>query len=317
MLGFYFPIKWFVSERENGIKILFIVLIWTGLIITIRNVLQLQELLSQATMAWQVTRKGRVATNEILIVLPAFTALVWALHSRLSPGKLLRYVAFLFFVLGIVLTQSRGYWVSFSFGMLIVFLVLAHRARVELVLVGVVGLSAAIGLVFTLFGDTAVLLVAGLLNRIISLATATTSDPSLLNRFLENRALMAKISDNPIMGYGMGVSYSFHDLTVGGTKARAFIHNGYLGLWYRFGIVGLITVMTLWLGSIRNAISIARRSSDAWSRYGAMVTAAGLSSILVSGMTSTPFYQNDLMLMFALMTGMTAGIAKRDMRQVR
>lgn len=310
-LGFYFPVKSMVARTKNGVRILFLVLVWAGLFVTVRNFALLQQLLSEATMAWQITQKGRIATNEILIVVPGFAVLSWALLSGRLRAKAIGYALFLILAFGLVMTQSRGYWVAFALGIAVIILALERRRKVELLVVGAAGILFSITLVFYLFGENALLLAAGLFNRILSLATAATEDISLINRFLESKTVLTRILENPVLGHGMGIPYSYHDPTIAGTRTRPFIHNGFLSLWYRFGIVGLVSVCAFWFISIRTGFSLARRKGPVWNRIGAMVAAASLTSLILSGMTSTPFHHNDLMLMFALLAGMATGLDER------
>jgi len=278
------------------------------LYVTLRNMIWMRDLVSEAKVAWQITQKARVVTNEILLVVPASAMLAWTVHNQRWRTKTLLILSFLGMILALVITQSRGFWLSFAFGSLVMLWFLRKRERTELITIGIAGILVSLVLVFLVFPDTAPLLFAGMFNRVLSLGTAVTRDVSLINRFLESIAVWDRIERNPVLGYGLGVPYQYFNITVSGTRDWSFIHNGYLGLWYRFGIFGTGLILALWLRGIYHSAQLARKKIDTRHKMAVLASLAVLSSLLVSNLTSNAFFHMDSLFMFAIVIGMTEGV---------
>ncbi len=312
MLGFYFPIKDACMRDKRMVVYLFLIFAWTGVFTTIRNAIMLREILASAEYTWQITTKARVIANEILMSVPAMAALVWMMYVRKWLHRFAIFGAFLVFLFGLIMTQSRGYWVAFAFGALIFFLVTDGRRKWQLLVLGTGSLLGFVGIGLVFFGDLVNLIFAALVDRLASLQSASSQDISLVNRFLETKAVWNKIQVNPIVGYGPGVVYSFYDLTIMGTRTRAFIHNGYISIWYKYGLIGLVPLLVFWVRSMWNGLCVFwTKTAPRMHRVGAVVATAGLASMTVSALTANPFILADTLLIFGLLAGMAAGLRER------
>ena len=138
--------------------------------------------------------------------------------------------------------------------------------------------------------------------------TATTEDISLVNRFIETSAVWESVRLNPILGYGMGVPYRVQDIILDITYLKAFVHNGYVALWYKFGIWGL-GMMLFFLGMVvRNAVRAFKTSQETTViRIACLAVAASFSALFLSAITSNPFYINDTMFIYAVLAGISGG----------
>ncbi|HUF09193.1 MAG TPA: O-antigen ligase family protein [Rhodothermales bacterium] len=307
MLAFYFPVKDACRRYPHGTKAMLIVIVAAALFVAVRNVIELKSLVSAAGEVWQITKKGRVIANEIILVTGGLVALAAVTHFRRLRWIMLASGLLVTFLLGLILTQSRSYWLSFAFGALAMVMLSDRAGRSRIAVITSVAVGGGLTLVLLLFGDLATLLFAGLLDRVLSLAGGAT-DMSLVNRMLEISAAWQWIRHNPILGYGLGTEFSFFDLTISGTRTWAFIHNGYVGLLYKFGIPGAILIMTFWIGSIvRGVRSVRRNGLDSWNMKGCLVSVGVLASLLVSGMTANPFFLSDTLLVFGVFGGVCAG----------
>lgn len=312
MLAFYFPVKEVVERDPRAIKVIVGVVFVVGTFVLIRNFLNYREIIASAAYAWQVTR-GRAVTNEGLLMVPAFFCLTFYIYTTRNWMRLAIAGAFILFFAGLVLTQSRGYWIAFVFGTGILFLILQWRHKLLLLSTGVIaGAGAsAIGMIF--FGDFITLIMTGLVDRFVSIATAVVEDDSLINRFNETAAVWEHIKVNPILGYGMGVTYRFYDFTFLFSHEKPFIHNGYVSLWYKFGIWGLGMVMFFLGTACRRAYQAYRacRNDNLYVSAVALAVLSSFAAFSLSAITSNPFYVNDTMFMFAVLTGIAGGLAAR------
>ena len=312
LIGLYFPVREACVRYENGVRSILWALLWIGLFITVRNFFTYQELLTSATQAWQVA-KGRIATNDGLLMTASLFSLVLVLFVRRARVPLVGL--FLIFFGSLILTQSRGYWISFLLGAFVLFLMVDRQHRLRLTLFTLAGVAGFVGIGLLFFGDYVVLIFGGILDRFSSLQSASTADISLVNRFYETRTVWALIVQNPVLGYGMSVSYDFFDLTRQTTDTDAFIHNGYLSLWYRFGLWGLILLVFFWLRSAWDGLRAFRvREAATLTRLGGIMAGITLIAFTLSAVTSSPFYQNDTTFMFGVLTGLAAGAWERARR---
>ena len=127
---------------------------------------------------------------------------------------------------------------------------------------------------------------------------------------------MAHVKTNPIVGHGMGVSYQFWDITWELTRRKPFIHNGYAALWFKFGLWGLITVMTFFGMLLYRAYTNIRLKQ--WNDVSTQVALAFIGTMCafaLAAITSNPFYHNDNMFLFALICGLLSGCVSHKGRQ--
>jgi O-antigen ligase len=118
--------------------------------------------------------------------------------------------------------------------------------------------------------------------RVLSITAVSELESSgtVSDRVRENNSALETISESPIEGVGWAVSYGVTDLEredgVFRLRERLFIHNQYLGLWLRTGIVGLAAFVTLLgLSILYGARWLrARSEEDAW-LGAAVVTSVG------------------------------------------
>jgi O-antigen ligase len=152
----------------------------------------------------------------------------------------------------------------------------------------------------------------GLLDRALSIGTATSGDISLLNRFLETRAAWELIKVNPVVGYGMGTEFGFFDAISGSTWVKSYVHNGFVMLWYKFGIIGLVAVLTVWGASIAAALRAARMvHRDDSLRVLSLVAGVCLIAIIPSHLSAATFTTGDTTMTFALLCGLANGLYAR------
>lgn len=307
MFAFYFPVKEACTRYRRGIQVVIAVIIWIGLFVAIRNLLNYQEVLLGATQAWQVA-KGRVNANDILLMVSSLVTLVLLILAERTRTNLLLLALFLFFFGSLVLTQSRGYWLAFALGALVLFAFVEGRYRKRLFMLGTIGVLGVVPLGLLLLDDYFMLVLGGLLDRFASLQSATTNDISLVNRFLESRTAWTWIERNPILGYGLGARFQYFDLIYQHTRDTTFIHNGYLALWFKFGLWGVVLVMFFWLGTVWRGLQAVKSARVAsWPRRAALGATICLVALMLSALTSNPFHQNDPPFIIALLTGLIAG----------
>jgi len=190
------------------------------------------------------------------------------------------------------------------------------KDKVRMLTVGILSAAGIFTLAYVVLGEYLLLVLSGLLDRFLTLETAVTKDISLINRFLEAQGVWEHIKVNPILGYGMGVPYRFFNITYLYSEEKTFVHNGYVALWFKFGIWGtgmmLFLMVRFWMMSF----------GTWWKKLAAPVPAivslaatGAISALAVTATTANPFYQNDLMFMYAALWGIVGGIRARGERK--
>ena len=312
MLLIYFPIKEACVRYQKGPKAILFALAWVGIFVAVRNVLMYRQGLSDAEFAWQITT-GRVSMNDHLLMAASLITFAFLSFTRRLRDSAPLIVLFLLFFIGLIFTQSRGFWVAFLFGIGVMFLMIDNQARRRIVLLGMAGLTIVltVGLIF--FRDYIALIAFGLVDRFVSLGAATSKDLSLVNRFGESVAVWDHIVQNPIVGHGMGVPYSYYDLAHQATDKEAFTHNGYFSLWYKFGIWGLSLVIFAWARITWHGFQAF------WSKRTSLlvrVTGLGMATCLIAStlptLTSNPFFLLDTTFTMGTLFGLASGAFQRS-----
>jgi O-antigen ligase len=120
------------------------------------------------------------------------------------------------------------------------------------------------------------------------------------NRLAESRAVWDLIGKNPIAGAGLGSEISFYHLLRQSTQHTYYMHNAYLYLWYKFGLVGLVVFLTAYLLKIKAGIAWLTNCGSDTRRAFVMAAVAILIAMLQITITSPQFYARDSILIITL-----------------
>ena len=312
LLALYFPLKEIAARHRWACRALVLTVVAVGVLVALRNFFEYWQMLGRVTQAWQV-QTGRVVTNDNLLMVSSLFGLTLMVYARGLRSFLAAAVCFFLCFGGLILTQSRGYWMAFFLGFAALFVLTDKRRRRYILLLGGVGLAAMIGAGYILVGSYMDFLLDGLVERVLSIGTALTADLSLVNRFREAATVMEHIKVNPVMGYGMGVSYYFYDIAHQFTDFDALVHNGYVGLWYKFGLWGLALVLFFWGSTLARGVrAFFYGASSHWTRLCGLAAAISLIGFLLSTITSNPFFLKDSLFIFSVTAGLAGGAYLRS-----
>ena len=315
MLGFYWPIREAIEKHPKGLKVVLGSVIFVGVFVLARNLLEYQSDLANAEALWQIAT-SRAITNESLLMVPALFCIALFLRTKSWWQQAFYLAMVLGLFAGLILTQSRAYWVAFFFGAGITFLFVPAKDKMRMLTVGILSAAGVFTLAYVVLGDYLMLVLTGLLDRFLTLETAVTKDISLINRFLEAKGVWKHIEVNPILGHGMGVPYRFFNITYLYSEVKTFVHNGYVALWFKFGTWGLGMMLFLmirfWMMSFGNWY---KRLAAPVPRIVSLAATGAISALAVTATTANPFYQNDLMFMYAVLWGIAGGIRSGGERQ--
>jgi len=212
-----------------------------------------------------------------------YLALIFAASYLLSgPRRYQRRVVALtaLTLVATLLTLNRDMIVGTVAGLLVAF-VLARPNAAAMMKGLVIGIVAAMAL--------AVGSGSPLGQRILSLGKPHyLQQTTLSDRQYEDMFAKETLHHHPILGIGWGADYGASFVTVENhvnvVVPRGFIHNQYLGVWLRDGIVGLAALLVMLRLGFRYGVRFSRHADDehAWigSAVVASVVATALSSIV-------------------------------------
>ena len=306
LLLLYFPIRELCERSDRGLWICLGVVFAFGAFACMRVLINFRLSIQSAEYAWEVAR-GRVTMNELLLYVAAVLALSLAMVSHGWRRFLTLGAAFGAYVIALVLTQWRAYYVALFLAIVIALVLARSASRRRGVLLVVGGGVVAAGLAWLVLGENLQLVALGLFDRLASISTASTQDPSLINRFLESEAVKHRIWESPILGHGMGVDFAFYDINSDVTWRKTYAHNTFYTILFKFGLVGLGLVLFTWVSTI---VSMWRytRSAVPLRRGVALFVLSSLSALLVSSTVAPVLLNDDTVIAFALLFGAGAGV---------
>ena len=314
LMGFYFPVRDYCRHHPEAARRILQLLVFYGLYVTARNVLDYRTKLASAEMVWQLAM-GRVASAELLMVSGVLASLVLAFYQRAHLLLRVGYVISAAVCLGgVLLTQSRGYWVTLALSLVVLFVTMDGTHRVRLALTGVGSALLVTLAAYVALGKTIFVIGVGLLSRLLTVGTATTRDISLVSRIYEAQAVLERVAENPLLGHGMAAEFSHFNIIGDITQQGTFIHNGVIAMLFKFGIVGLLLIAAYWLLLIGRAWTEERRAARLGNSEQRALLAFGVS--LLAGWlfvmnTSSPFSMSEGYLFLGLVGGAISGSAAR------
>lgn len=316
MLAFYWPARYYTERDERAAKWILGVLVWFALFGTIRNLLFFQDALQSAEQMWQILR-GRVKLNEIFFISGCMIGVVGSLYVRSGKVRLGAISLFIVSFASLILTRSRGYWAAFALAMFVIFFFVDAKKKAITLGAAAFGFTGFILVGLLFFPTYFELVTASLIQRLSTFATAFTNDVSLINRMYETKAVLWKWAKNPILGYGMGTPYQYFYMLPTGkfTMHWPFVHNGYAGLLYKFGLIGTSAMAVFYLRGVWNGIQLFRSSDTVrFAQAVGLICAAFLIGEMLVANTSNPFIISDGNLLIALTVALATGLRARTTR---
>ena len=197
----------------------------------------------------------------MVYVVAAFAASYVLFGPRKRRGAALA----LFFVClaGLVVSLTRDLLIGLVLGLAVAFFISPRKSRL---LAALIGVAAVVVAVVVLSQGGALHSAKPVLSRFSTVTnpSAVKSEASLKQRSFENHLAFRAIRASPIEGIGWGTSYGMTEPVVvrGQTIGQAdqpFIHNFYLGLWMRTGLLGLVAYLTAVIAAFVYGVRWCRR----------------------------------------------------------
>ena len=300
----YFPLRDYVAE--NNEQYVVAALLFVALAVAVFNIVQYRLLMITAHYFWQIMGE-RVNLGE-----PLMMSSIIIMFGFIAAKKYNFYlVASLIAVstIALVLTFSRGYWGAGFFGLLLLMYIVKGAPRKRMLRLVLASFAGIILVAAIVFPKLMVDLVAGLAVRLAQLGGR---DLSLESRLAESAVVLDHFVRSPVIGYGMGAEFSFFNPINSLTTTTWYIHNGYLFMLYKFGVVGTILYLSFYL---HMAITTAREAAgvaDEETRILLYSFFCIMTAMLIVNLTSPQFYDRVALLILTVLWGISSGIAKRN-----
>ena len=311
MLLIFYPVRHTVASHKSGPRLILLTVVTLGALVAVVNLIEYAGDLSNAWAAVQIAG-SRVVVNDCLLLTGALASLTLLVYARRFWAATFYLGTFALTSAGLIVTQTRGYWLAFILGFVSLLYLMNTKQRARTLIGCAIAGGIIFGIAYAMIGPFLFVVTGGIIERFSSLGTAITQDLSLINRFRESWAVLGHIVWNPFIGYGPGVPYEFWDIVHQSTHKDTFVHNGYIGLWYKYGVWGLGLVMFFWLSTVRNGVRAFRTSgAGMWTRLAGLSGALPMIAVLVATLTANPFYLKNYLFIIGVSAGMAAGAATR------
>ena len=300
-LWLFFPIKYHFKSKQFQKVVLYIFLA-ICLFVLIRNFQNYREIVIQANVQWQV-QKARVAMNEIIILAGTIITMLGFSKLQGKPAKLISFFFYALFMAGLILTQSRGYWIGFISAAIAIFFVSDKTTRKFILYGNLILIILGIFTALVFFNNIFMIVMKAMAARWDSISTLSSTShmgSSLLERVLETKAILSKLLINPIAGYGMGAIYHRYSVLFGTYTAMTYIHNGYLAIWFKTGIIGLIASTFLCISCLSPLRKIAKVTDSQGLKIISLSAFGLVIGMLIVNITSAQFLSFDSLMVLAL-----------------
>ena len=124
------------------------------------------------------------------------------------------------------------------------------------------------------FGNLGAYVGEALVNRFISSGSGL-GDISVAARFREYADILAAIKENPLIGHGMGATFTYYNILERITEQSLYAHNAFLFLIFKVGIIGAALFFAYFFLIMKTSFVLSRR------KVGSMFDVAINRAILV------------------------------------
>ena len=241
------------STREKIFRFSILVL-W--IILLIVNILYLK---SRIASAFYLYETGRAQYDIFLNSLLLFTFISLGFCKKSTKIKLTFLIGAVLCIVGIIMCLYRTIWLTDILMLPILYLLSERKekkdgAKFLVILLTILILSVIIlFLVSPLFS----LLLRNYLARFQS-ASQVSTDPSLVNRYIEWRGVIKAFLSSPIIGLGFGGRFFDYAWISSFSGFKTYTHNGYLNILFKTGIVGFIFFTIAYVSLIIQGIKLSR-----------------------------------------------------------
>ena len=296
LILYYFPIREYFQEKKNLKRFLFIV----ALSVLEMDYIQYYEYI-KVSQNYQYAYEMLHSERNVQTYFTAGTiaGMIFCIFEK-NMIKRIIYLIFTSLTLGAVIsTFARTYWIYLLFSTVIIFLLSGKIQKLRIFGYSITMSILISFLIFFLYKDNSKIFVRGLEYRLQS-STQGKKDISLQSRFAEYKVEYDFIKQFPLGGNGSGKLFHFYDPVNSNSKITNYQHNGYLLLFYRFGIpLGLIYIFILYYFMHKGYKNLFNQK-DKFNKIISITSFLTLTLLIVANLVSSQFYTRDAVFILAI-----------------
>lgn len=248
----YFPIRHYFTDKNDLAKLFIALMIMLLFVDIIHFYNYYKAATTNLVYAYQLARTVR--TNQAIFTAGAIFGVTFYFFTKGFFNRIALAAFAGITAAALVSTFSRAFWLVLLLQIVILFIFLSNKKKVELVFLTGIITSIILVLAFVFMKDNTRLLFGTVAARFTS-ASAGTKDVSVQARFAEYDATFDKIWENPLGGNGFHKNFAYLDPLTGYTLNSSVNHNAYIYLMYRTGLpmtaVYLLFMLLYFLKSIK------------------------------------------------------------------
>ena len=257
------------------------------------------------------------ATGSVYAVVCIFLLAFFLLENK-KYVKIIYFLALFICLTGLLLTRSRGSYIGFVFGVVIV-LWLYYRSVVKFFITMILMIAASIPIIFF----------TGVFDRIKMIFNF--SEPNVVVLFLLWERAWHLLNRSPIFGVGFGRYNDIYyisrsetipspDLFIGYPNIAAFYmepayrfgfghaHNGYFQFLAETGIIGLGLLLFFWILCYRKILKGYNLTRDGFSKKVFLSSLGGIASLFALSLTENYFSATTVMICLSMVVSLAIGL---------
>lgn len=301
VLLLYFPIKESVRTRNQ--------IIWVtaafatlALIIGTQDLLNYKTLVLRATFLWEI-QASRQSQDEPLFMTMVIIAVAFLVHTRSAWVKIVALGTVAFFGAALLITFSRAYWFGAAAGLATILIIVPKGKKVAMLLYGGISTMVAAAVILFFFGEYTDA-ISGSIGKRFMTVERITADLSIRSRLDEYAAAIRSGLSQPILGHGFGATFFFHDIIPNQLVERNYIHNSYVYLFFKLGLVGLGLYISFFVSIVWRLWQNVKRTTGWLLALNTGMLAATIALSVVS-MSSPQVLHKNSVLVFTLCAGLS------------
>ena len=251
--------------------------------------------------------------HVFLLVIPFLISLMILDKNKIR--KLASFVALIPIGLAVIISQTRGTWVSIIIAIILAAL-LSFFANIKIPRRGLSFISTALALGVVLWislsflGGSSQKNMESVETRVESL-TSLQGDHSLLMRANSYWTVYEKIKQRPWLGHGLGDTATY--LFFGQYSTQTNVDSTYLTILWKMGIIGLIPFLVLYFLLLKRAFLIYRKEQDVFLKIFSIGILSAMTAFLILGTISPILITSRFNFLFAMLFAITEIVSRRKL----
>lgn len=244
-------------------------------------------------------KAGHRIGGHLFGAFPSMIALVFLNLSFYSEKKRDRFLYLMIsapLILHLIFSFTRGYWFGFSAGLTISYAFFVWQTKntgAKKLLIFMRGILLSGILIFILMILASSFFPVDNLpieaSRRLESSFKWVPFSSAFARLVEYKACFEKIKENPILGHGFGYVLEYRDPLFPKASSQWYIHQSYLYITLKMGILGLVAFLWLFYVFFKSNIRNCMRIQNAFYKGLAFGFICNAIQLLISGLTNYEF----------------------------